>query len=26
VKLVRARYPFLRELELGRDAHVPQFH
>jgi predicted amidohydrolase len=25
VKLVRARYPFLRELELARDAHVPQF-
>lgn len=26
VKLVRSRYPFLRELELARDAQVPQFH
>ena len=26
VKLVRSRYPFLRELELARDAHVPQYH
>jgi predicted amidohydrolase len=26
VKLVRARYPFLRELELAREAQVPQFH
>jgi predicted amidohydrolase len=26
VKLVRARYPFLRELELAREAHVPQYH
>jgi predicted amidohydrolase len=26
VKLVRARYPFLRELELARDSQVPQYH
>jgi omega-amidase len=26
VKLVRARYPFLRELETAREAQVPQFH
>ena len=26
VKLVRARYPFLRELEIAREAQVPQFH
>lgn len=26
VKLVRARYPFLRELELAREPSVPQFH
>jgi predicted amidohydrolase len=26
VKLVRARYPFLRELELAREAQVPQYH
>jgi predicted amidohydrolase len=26
VKLVRARYPFLRELELAREPQVPQFH
>ena len=26
VKLVRARYPFLRELEAAREAQVPQFH
>jgi omega-amidase len=26
VKLVRSRYPFLRELELAREPSVPQFH
>jgi predicted amidohydrolase len=26
VKLVRSRYPFLRELEQARDAQVPQYH
>jgi omega-amidase len=26
VKLVRARYPFLRELETAREAQLPQYH